>query len=115
MEEFLQVDSQSDGSSTGYWDMYSPPSPFGDIIDTHKVCVLLSQEATVIAVMPGFKFLPTLGPFNAPGFICTYKGTEDSLGLLVSRVTRRYNQYELLTLFTILFSEYLVYIYIWEE
>jgi hypothetical protein len=29
---------------------------------------------------PGFP--PSLGPFTAEGFTCTYKGTEDKLGLL---------------------------------
>lgn len=40
-------------------------------------------KSTTVAngASPGFP--PTMGPFEAAGFTCTYKGTEDKLGLLV--------------------------------
>jgi hypothetical protein len=61
------------------WDVFS--APLHDTINTcdaHPVFFKATTSAT--GFDPGFP--PTLGPFTAQGFTCTYKGTEDKLGLL---------------------------------
>ncbi|KAK4040087.1 pectate lyase superfamily protein-domain-containing protein [Parachaetomium inaequale] len=76
-ELVVQSDRTADWSRE--WRVYS--APLNNAIDAcqdHPIFDQVTYRAT--GANPGFP--PTLGPFNAQGYICTYKGTEDKMGLL---------------------------------
>ncbi|KAK4156927.1 hypothetical protein C8A00DRAFT_40616 [Chaetomidium leptoderma] len=75
-ELFMTSDIGGDWSRE--WDVFSAPlSGVIRLCDDHPI---FSQSTTATGMSPGFP--PTLGPFTAQGFTCTYRGTRDKLGLL---------------------------------
>ncbi|OIW26603.1 hypothetical protein CONLIGDRAFT_683566 [Coniochaeta ligniaria NRRL 30616] len=66
------------GDWTREWDVFSAPIDRAmDLCDTSPV---FFKSTGSTGSNPGFP--PSLGPFNAQGFTCMYRGTEDKLGLL---------------------------------
>lgn len=79
LEELL-VTPGITGTWSREWQVFSAPlSGTIDMCDHSAIFYQPTSGAT--GSDPGFP--PTLGPFLAQGFTCTYKGTEDKLGLLM--------------------------------
>ena len=76
-EWFLPTDVGGDWARS--WQVFS--APLDGTINSCQARPDFSQSTTSgTGLSPGFP--PKLGPFTAQGFSCTYRGTEDKLGLL---------------------------------
>lgn len=79
LEEYL-ISYEQGGAWDREWDVFSSPLDGGIRLCTAR-SVFSQKTTTATGMTPGFP--PTLGPFEAQGFTCTYKAPEDDkLGIL---------------------------------
>lgn len=72
--------SDTGGDWSREWRVFS--SPVSRVVDMcHDHPIFAQSTTSASGLSPGFP--PSLGPFNAQGFDCTYQGTVDKEGLLV--------------------------------